>query len=124
MLHANKIGFILIIRKTYERNWVAIMYHYTMSKMIYVNALEPKKKEIHTDKPLTTNHGTLFIIVIVVGISALIGFGFAYMGYTSGQFSEAYVLCKENILSQVRVGVYQSVDTITAALESCNEVTG
>ncbi|HEX7179986.1 MAG TPA: hypothetical protein VF220_09695 [Nitrososphaeraceae archaeon] len=46
------------------------------------------------------------------------------MGYTSGQFSEAYVLCKENILSQVRVGVYQSVDTITAALESCNEVTG
>ena len=123
MLHANKIGFILIIRKTYESNWVAIMYHYTMSKMIYVNALEPKKKAIHTDKPLTTNHGTLFTIVIVVGISALIGVGFAYMGYTSGHFSEAYVLCKENTLSQVRIGVYQSVDEITAALRSCDGVT-
>ena len=99
------------------------MYHYTMSKMIYVNALEPKKKEIHTDKPLTTNHGTLFTIVIVVGISALIGVGFAYMGYTSGHFSEAYVLCKENTLSQVRIGVYQSVDEITAALKSCDGVT-
>jgi hypothetical protein len=95
-----------------------------MSKMMYVKELETKKKEIPVHKPLTTNHGTLFTIVIVVGISVLIGVGFAYMGYTSGQFSEAYVLCKEDILSQVRVGVYQSVDTITAALESCNEVTG
>ena len=91
---------------------------------MYVKELETKKKEIPAYKPLTTNHGTLFTIVIVVGISALIGVGFAYMGYTSGQFSEAYVLCKENILLQVREGVYQSVDTITAALESCNEVTG
>jgi len=123
MLHANKIGFILIIRKTYESNCIAIMYHYTMSKMIYVNALEPKKKEIHTDKPLTTNHGTLFTIVIVVGISALLGVGFAYMGYTSGHFSEGYALCKENTLSQVRIGVYQSVDEITAALRSCDGVT-
>lgn len=92
--------------------------------MIYVNALEPKKKEILADKPLTSNHGTLFTIVIVVGISALIGLGFAYMGYTSGHFSEAYVLCKENTLSQVRVGVYQSADEITAALRSCDGVTG
>ena len=95
-----------------------------MGKMMYVKELETKKKEIPAHKPLTTNHETLFTIIIVVWISALIGVGFAYMGYTSGQFSEAYVLCKENILSQVRVGVYQSVDTITAALESCNEVTG
>jgi hypothetical protein len=93
-----------------------------MSKMMYVE-LETKKKEIPVHKPLTTNHGTLFTIVIVVGISALIGVGFAYMGYTSGQFSEAYVLCKENILSQVSVGL-QSADTITAALESCDGVTG
>ena len=90
---------------------------------MYVKELETKKKEIPAYKPLTTNHGTLFAIVIVVGISALISVGFAYMGYTSGHFSEAYVLCKENILSQVRVGVYQSADEITAALESCDGVT-
>ena len=91
------------------------MCHYSMNQIAYVNALEPKKKGIHTDKPLTTNHGRLFTIVIVVGISALIGVGFAYMGYTSGHYSEAYGLCKENTLSQVRVGVYQSVDEITAS---------
>ena len=88
------------------------MCHYTMNQIAYVNALEPKKG-IHTDRPLTTNHDTLFTIVIVVGISALIGVGFAYMGYTSGHYSEAYGLCKENTLSQVRVGVYQSIDEIT-----------
>ena len=91
---------------------------------MYVKELETKKKEIPAHKSLTTNHGTLITIVIVVGISALIGVGFAYAAYTSGHFSEAYVLCKENILSQVRVGVYQSVDSITAALESCDGVTG
>ena len=91
---------------------------------MYVKELETKKKEIPAHKPLTTNHGTLITIVIVVGISALIGVGFAYAAYTSGHFSEAYVLCKENILSQVRVGVYQSVDSITAALESCDGETG
>ena len=93
------------------------------NQIAYVNALEPKKG-IHTDRPLTTNHDTLFTIVIVVGISALIGVGFAYMGYTSGHYSEAYGLCKENTLSQVRVGVYQSIDEITAALKSCDGVTG
>ena len=90
---------------------------------MYVKEPETKKKEISAYKPLNTNHGTLFTIVIVVGISALIGVGFAYMGYTSGHFSEAYVLCKENILSQVRIGVYQSADEITEALESCDGVT-
>ena len=91
---------------------------------MYVKKLEVKKEEIPTDKPLTTNHRTLMhTIVAVVGLSILIGVGFAYTGYTSGHFSEAYVLCKENTLSQVRVGSYQSVDEITAALKSCVGVT-
>jgi hypothetical protein len=81
------------------------------------------KKEIPVDKPLTTNHGTFFTIIAVVGISLLIGVGFTYMGYTSGDFSEAYKLCKDDILSQVRIGTYQSVDEITAALGSCDGVT-
>jgi hypothetical protein len=45
------------------------------------------------------------------------------MGYTSGHFSEAYVLCKNDVLSQVRIGLYQSADEITAALGSCDGVT-
>ena len=82
-----------------------------------------KKKGIPVKKPLTTTHGILFAIVAVIGISLLIGGGFAYMGYTSGHFSSAYGLCKDDILSQVRVGVYQSADEITAALASCDGVT-
>jgi hypothetical protein len=62
-------------------------------------------------------------IAIVVGLSILIGVGFAYTGYTSGYFSEAYVLCKNDMLSQIRLGEYQSVDEITAALGSCDGVT-
>jgi hypothetical protein len=92
-----------------------------MSQILYVKTLELKKTEVLTDKP---NHRMLILtVVIIVGISSLIGIGFAYMGYTSGHFSEAYVLCKENTLSQVRVGAYQSADEITAALKSCNGVT-
>ena len=93
-----------------------------MSQILYVKELEPKKKEVRTDKP---NHRMLILtIVVVVGISSLIGIGFAYMGYTSGHFSEAYVLCKNDLLSQVRIGLYQSVDEITAALGSCDGVAG
>lgn len=93
-----------------------------MSQILYVNALESKKKEVRTDRP---NHRMLMLtIVVIVGISSLIGIGFAYMGYTSGHFSEPYVLCKENTLSQERIGVYQSADEITAALRSCEGVTG
>ena len=46
-----------------------------MSKMIYVNALDPKKEEIHTHKPsTTTNHRMLmFTIVAVLATSSLIG---------------------------------------------------
>jgi hypothetical protein len=90
-----------------------------MSKLMYVKKLEVKKEQ-----NLTTNHRTLIhTIVVVVGLSILIGVGFAYMGYTSGHFSEAYVLCKNDVLSQERIGVYQSANEITAALQSCNGVT-
>jgi hypothetical protein len=94
-----------------------------MSEMLYVKKRETKKKETPVDRPSKTNHGTLFTIVAVVGISLLIGVGFAYMGYTSGHFSKAYGLCKDDILSHERMGAYQSVDEITAALTSCDGVT-
>ena len=42
------------------------------------------------------------------------------MGYTSGHFSEAYMLCKNDVLSQVRIGAYQTANEITVALQSCN----
>jgi hypothetical protein len=95
-----------------------------MSKTKYVKAQEAKKKEKHTDKPLMANHRMLmFTIVAVVATSSLIGFGFAYMGYTSGYYSEAYGICKENILSYARMGAYPSVDEVTVALKSCEGVT-
>jgi len=90
---------------------------------MYVKKLKVKNEEIPIDKPLTANHRTLMLTIVVVGLSILIGVGFAYMGYTSGQFSEAYLLCKNDVLSQVRIGVYQSANEITAALRSCNGVT-
>ena len=96
----------------------------TMIKLMYVKKLEIKKEEILTDKPLKTNHRTLMLTsVVVVGLSILIGVGFAYMGYTSGLFSEAYVLCKNDVLSQVKMGEYQSANEITAALRSCSGIT-
>jgi uncharacterized membrane protein YkgB len=95
-----------------------------MSKLTYENKLQVKKKEVHSDKLLTTSHNALmFTIVVVVGLSTLIGVGFAYMGYTSGNFSEAYTLCKNNVLSQARIGAYHSANEITVALESCNGAT-
>jgi hypothetical protein len=93
-----------------------------MSQILYVKELEPKKKEVRTDKP---NHRMLILtIVVVVGISSLIGIGFAYGDYTSGHFSEAYTICKDNVLLQERMGAYPSVDEITAALRFCDGVTG
>ena len=95
-----------------------------MIKLMYVKKLEIKKEEILTDKPLKTNHRTLMLTsVVVVGLSILIGVGFAYMGYTSGLFSEAYVLCKNDVISQVKMGEYQSANEITAALRSCSGIT-
>lgn len=95
-----------------------------MSKLMYVKKLEVRKKQVPLDKLITTNHSTLMLtIVIVVGLSTLIGIGFAYLGYTSGTFSEAYVSCKNDVLSQAQIGVYQSAEEITAAIKSCNGVT-
>jgi hypothetical protein len=90
-----------------------------MSKLIYVKKQEVGQ-EIPAAKRLIANHGALMLtVVIIVGLSTLVGIAFAYMGYTSGEFSEAYMLCKNDVLSQVRIGLYQSPNEITAALESC-----
>jgi hypothetical protein len=90
-----------------------------MSKLVYVKKQEVSQ-EIPAAKSLFANHGALMLtVVIIVGLSTLVGIGLAYMGYTSGEFSEAYMLCKNDVLSQVRVGAYQSPNEITAALESC-----
>ncbi|MFZ0252838.1 MAG: hypothetical protein WAL28_03450 [Nitrososphaeraceae archaeon] len=96
-----------------------------MSKMMYVKAPAPKREEeVVVTKPLTTHHNTLMItIAIIVGSSLLIGIGFAYMGYSSGHYSNEYGLCKDDILSHERMGAYQSVDETMAALKSCDGVT-
>jgi hypothetical protein len=88
---------------------------------MYVKKQEVTHEEIPVDKSLMSKHRALMVtVVIVVGLSTLVGVGFAYMGYTSGDFSETYMLCKNDVLSQVRIGAYQSANEITAALESCN----
>ena len=96
-----------------------------MSKMMYVKAPAAKRdREVVVTKPLTTHHNTLMItIAIIVGSSLLIGIGFAYMGYASGHYSQAYGLCKDDVLSHQRVGAYHSVDETMAALKSCDGVT-
>jgi hypothetical protein len=95
-----------------------------MSKMMYVKTQVPKREEEVVTKPLTTHHNTLMItIVVIVASSLLIGIGFAYMGYSSGHYSEAYMLCKNDIIEQVRMGTYPSVDETMAALKSCDAVT-
>ena len=88
-----------------------------MSKMMYVKAPAPKsEEEVVVTKPLTTHHNTLMItIAIIVGSSLLIGIGFAYMGYSSGHYSNEYGLCKDDILSHERMGAYQSVDETMAS---------
>jgi hypothetical protein len=87
---------------------------------MYVKKQDAKHQEIPAAKRLIANHGALMLtVVIIVGLSTLVGIGFAYMGYTSGEFSEGYMLCKNDVLSQVRIGAYQSPNEITAALESC-----
>ena len=96
-----------------------------MSKVMYVKAPAPKsEEEVVVTKPLTTHHNTLMItIAIIVGSSLLIGIGFAYMGYSSGHYSNEYGFCKDDILSHERMGAYQSVDETMAALKSCDGVT-
>ena len=95
-----------------------------MSKMMYVDAPAPKSKEEVITKPITTHHNTSMItIVVIVASSLLIGIGFAYMGYSSGHYSTAYVLCKDDVLAHERMGTYPSVDETMAALKSCDGVT-
>jgi hypothetical protein len=95
-----------------------------MSKMTYVEAKEPRLEIVPANKPLTTNQNTLMItIAVTMAFSLLIGVGFAYIGYTSGHYSIAYTDCNGDILAHERMGAYQSVDEIMAALKSCEGVT-
>ena len=91
---------------------------------MYVKALAPRReKEVVVTKPLTTHHNTLMItIAIIVASSLLIGIGFAYLGYSSGDYSKAYMLCKDGVLAKVRMGMYPSVDETMGALKSCDGV--
>jgi hypothetical protein len=94
-----------------------------MSKMMYVKVPSPKSEEEVVTKPLPTHHNTLMItIAIIVASSLLIGIGFTYMGYSSGHYSNEYGLCKDDVLSQVRMGMYPSADETMAALKSCDGV--
>ena len=96
----------------------------TMSKMMYAKAPAPEGKEEVVTKPLTTHHNSLMItIVIILASSSLIGIGFAYTGYDSGHYSQAYGLCRDDVLSHQRMGAYHSVDETMAALKSCDGVT-
>ena len=89
-----------------------------MSKLIYSKEIEKSEKIV--SKPLKHNSGLAITILIVISISLLIAASFVYMGYTSGHYSQAYVLCKDDVLGDVRTGVYQSVDEITSALKTCD----
>jgi hypothetical protein len=57
--------------------------------------------------------------VVVVAITLFITFSFIYLGYSPGDYSTGYQLCKDRILADVRTGTYESVDGIMAALETC-----
>ena len=89
-----------------------------MSKLIYSEGQE-QKREV-SSKPLSTTHsGLLITIVVIVAISLFIAFGFAYLGYSSGDYSTEYQLCRGSILADVRTGTYQSVNEIMVALKAC-----
>jgi hypothetical protein len=89
---------------------------------MYATAPASKSKEI-VIKSSTTRYNPLIItIVIILSSSSLIGIGFAYMGYDSGHYSQAYGLCRDDVLSHQRMGAYHSVDETMAALKSCNVV--
>jgi hypothetical protein len=95
-----------------------------MSKMMYVKVPSPKSEQEVVTKPLPSHHNTLMITIsFIVASSLLIGIGFAYMGYSSGHYSNEYGLCKDDILSHERMGAYQSVDETMAALKFCDGVT-
>ncbi len=95
-----------------------------MSKMMYATAPASKSEEVIVTKSSTTHYNPLMItIVIILASSSLIGIGFAYMGYDSGHYSQAYGLCRDDVLSHQRMGAYHSVDETMAALKSCDGVT-
>jgi hypothetical protein len=94
-----------------------------MSKMMYATAPASKSEGEIVTKSSTTHYNPLMItIVIILASSSLIGIGFAYMGYVSGHYSQAYGLCRDDVLSHQRMGAYHSVDETMAALKSCNVV--
>jgi hypothetical protein len=93
----------------------------TMSKMMYATASTPKSEEETVTKSSTTHYNPLMItIVIILASSSLIGIGFAYMGYDSGHLSQAYGLCRDDVLSHQRMGAYHSIDETMEALKSCD----
>ena len=93
---------------------------YVMSELVYVKTLG-LKKELPLAKTSSASHGTLiFTIVGIIAFSLLVTVGFAYMGYISGHYSHSYALCKDDVLSKERMGVYDSVDGIMTALKSCD----
>ena len=92
--------------------------HYSsMSKLIFLKKTERREKVV--SKPLKLND-TILTIFIVLSISSLVAVGFVYWGYTSGDYSQAYIQCKDVVLKDVRTGAYQSVDEITLALKICD----
>ena len=94
-----------------------------MSKMMYATAPASKSEEEIVTKSPTIHYNPLMItIVIILASSSLIGIGFAYMGYDSGHFSQAYGLCRDDVLSLQRMGAYHSVDETMTALKSCDVV--
>lgn len=92
--------------------------HYsTMSKLIFLKKTE--RRENVVSKPLKLNYKILTIF-IVISISSIIAVGFVYWGYTSGDYSQMYLQCKDVVLKDVRTGTYQSVDEIKLALTTCD----
>jgi hypothetical protein len=94
----------------------------TMSKMMYSTPASKSEELIVTKSSKTYYNPLMITIVIILASSSLIGIGFAYMGYESGHFSQAYGLCRDNVLSHQRIGAYQSVDETMAELKSCDVV--
>jgi hypothetical protein len=89
-----------------------------LSKLIFTE--EIKKREEIVSKSLEHNRVLAITIITVISISLLIEVSFVYMGYTSGHYSQAYILCKDDVLGDVRTGIYQSVGEITSALKTCD----
>ena len=95
----------------------------SMSKMMYATAPTSKSVDVVVTKSSTNHYNQLMIkIVVILASSSLIGIGFAYMGYESGHYSQAYGICKDDVLSHQRMGAYHSVDETMAALKSCEMV--